>query len=87
MREYNFLSEERTAVDRPDRRDPDVGGPYGLPPEPNPNHPKHDYEGAHRVFKQVKAGARDGPDLSTYEWGLLAYWYPWVIPAAGGESA
>ena len=47
-----------------------------LPDEPNPEHPKHDYDGAHRAYKWLKSGRRDWDDLGAREYGLLLWWYP-----------
>jgi hypothetical protein len=87
MREHNFLSEERTDDDRPDRRDPDGGRTNGLPPEPNPEHPRHYYDEAHRTYKRLKSGRWEWADLGARKWGLLAFWYPDVVATNGGDPA
>ena len=41
---------------------------------------------AHRVYKRVKAGVVDTPDLSPEEFGLLYIHYPHVLPDVDREG-
>ena len=60
-----------------------TGDSGALPPEPNPEHPKHDREGAHRTFKLLKSSRWTSDDLTARQYGLIAYWYPWLVPSDG----
>ena len=83
----NTHDEKRSPTEQPQSDTADSAESGLLPPEPNPNHPRHDREGARRTFKRLKAGPWTSDHLSTYEYGLIAYWYPWLVPdgTEGGE--
>jgi hypothetical protein len=43
-------------------------------------HPAGEYDRAKRIFKQLKAGVREFEELELEEVGLLAVYYPHVLP-------
>jgi hypothetical protein len=87
MRQSSFHGKDRTADERPDDRDPGGAEADALPSDPNPEHPAYYEAEAHRTYKRLKAGGWDGDDLGARKWGLLAYWYPWVLTDDGGDPA
>lgn len=56
--------------------DGSTGDDGELPPEPSPNHPRHDPEGACRVYRRLDDRHETLKDLSAYELRLIAYWDP-----------
>lgn len=87
MPQYPSHGKDATADDRPDHADHDDDPPGDLPPEPNPEHPRHYRSEADRWYKRLKSGIATGDDLGAREWGLVAYWYPWVVTDDGGDPA
>lgn len=87
MRHNDLSRQNGTADERPDDRDPGGSPADALPPEPNPEHPEHYQDEARMWYKRLKSGRWDGDDLGAREWGLLAYWYPWVFTDDGGDPA
>ena len=80
-------NEKRTEANRSTDDTSRTGDTGALPPEPNPEHPKHDREGAHRTFKRLKSTRWTSDDLTARQYGLIAYWYPWLVPSdsEGGD--
>lgn len=85
MYESSSHGKDGIANDRPDRRDPAAAEADALPPDPNPEHPAYYEAEAHRTYKRLKAGDWTGDELGARKWGLLAYWYPWLLVDDGGD--
>lgn len=87
MSDSDADAQNASVVPRPDRADHAADPHRTLPPEPNPEHPRH-YEGeAHRTYNRLKSGRWEWADLGARKWGLLAYWYPDVLATNGGDPA
>jgi len=75
--------EKRSPTNRSTDDTSRTGDSGALPAEPNPEHPKHDREGAHRTFKLLKSSRWTSDHLTARQYGLIAYWYPWLVPSDG----